>query len=124
MNTDLIKSKTDKLTVLAENSLNKIRSNFGISARVTDIWTILPSILLDQKQFDILDLHFVVNGDFDSYLINELVSFKKGESVNFTKIKEKLIEIGDFTTKELLSLKESFADEVIWGFYKYVDSPF
>lgn len=124
MSTDLIKNKEDELTVLASNAVNNIRKNFGLSTRITDIWTVLPRVLLDQKQFDIVDLHFVMNGDFDAYLVDELISFKRGDNVDFTNIKNKLLEVGDFTTSELLSLKNEFADEAIWGFFKYVDSPF
>lgn len=124
MNTDLIKNKEDELTVLASNAVNNIRKSFGLSTRITDIWTVLPKILLDKKQFDIVDLHFVMNGDFDAYLVDELISFKKGNSIDFTNIKNKLLEVGDFTTSELLSLKNELADEAIWGFFKYIDSPF
>lgn len=99
-----------------------VKQNFGCSVRISDAWVVIPKILGLDK-FQILDLKFVINGDFDAFLIGALISFKNGELVNFTGIKNKILEIGDFTSGEQLLLLEDFTEEFIWGYFHFLEFP-
>lgn len=118
----LEKTKNDELSLNASTAKEIIRLNFSYLVRISDIWVVLPKILGLDK-FQNLDLRYVVNGDFDAFLIDALISFKKGESVNFTEIKNKILEVGDFSSDERLLLLEDFAEEFIWGYFHYLEFP-
>lgn len=118
----LVKTKNDSLSLNASIAREKIKSEYGCCVRITDIWVVLPKILGIDK-FEIIDLKYVFNADFDAFLINALISFKNGEGVNFTSIKEKLLSVGDFTADELLLLAEDYVEEFIWGFFHFLEYP-
>lgn len=118
----LVKTKNDTLSLNASMAREQVKTMFGCCVRITDIWTVLPKILGLEK-FEIIDQKYVFNADFDAFLIDALISFKDGEGVNFTSIKEKLLRAGDFTTDELLLLAEDYVEEFIWGFFHFLEYP-
>ena len=64
---------------------NVIDTKFRYSARISDIWALIMTGF-GLQQFDILEPQFYNNGEFESKLINYLISWKNGEDIDFSDI--------------------------------------
>lgn len=113
-----ITKKTDNTeytytTLLVEDL---IKSKYGYTARITDIWKLLAASISLEK-FEILDPKNYMNGPFESYLIDEYIKWINGKEVNFTDIYEAILKVGDFTQSEKLALSSCNIEERLLGIF-------
>lgn len=113
----LIKNRKDKnYTEIVESVYPMLLREFKYFSRITDIWTLLARSFGLEK-FELVDTRFFQNGEFESYLIDNLISWNRGEDVNFTDISDAIKLVGEFTGKERLMFDHGDIDERLWAIY-------
>lgn len=113
----LLKNKNSSdFTEAARSTYNIIKSKFGYTARITNIWELLQSSL-GIEEFEILDTRFYNNVEFNSYLIDQQIEWLAGKDLDFGDIVEAILTVGEFTQEEKRLLKDSRTEEILWGIF-------
>ena len=99
---------------------NVIDTKFRYSARISDIWALIMTGF-GLQQFDILEPQFYNNGEFESKLINYLISWKNGEDIDFSEICELVLSVGDFSKAEKLMFGNNNLEECLWAIFMVID---
>jgi len=110
------KSKDNEYSYTTLSVKDLIKSKFGYTARISDIWSLLATSISLNK-FEILDPRYYMNGPFESYLVDEYIKWNNGEEVNFTDIYESILNVGDFTQSEKLTLNSCNIEERLLGIF-------
>jgi len=92
------------------------------SLRITDIWKLLL-LAFDLKEFELIDLRLINNGQFESYLIDQQIAWMNGENVNFTDIYNAILTVGDFTANEKLIFNSGNFEERLWAILLVIVDP-
>ena len=119
----MIKTKND--TDYSETTRQVYRilsSKYGYSIRVSNIWELL-AVSLGIPEFEILEPKLYQNGQFESYLIDQYISWRQGDPVNFTNIALSVLEVGDFTGSEKLLLSQEELENRLWAIYLCLIDP-
>lgn len=119
----LIKNKncTDYTGIVI--SVYKILSlKYGYTVRISDIFQLLKDSF-GIKDFEIFDPMYCNIGQFESYLINELIDWQKGLDVDFSDIYRAILTIGDFTESEKDMFRYGNIEERLWAIYLVVSNP-
>ena len=99
---------------------NVIDTRFRYSARISDIWALIMTGF-GLQQFDILEPQFYNNGEFESKLINYLISWKNGEDIDFSEICSLVLSVGDFSKAEKLMFGNNNLEECLWAIFMVID---
>jgi len=119
----MIKTKTD--TDFSETTRQVYRilsSKYGYSIRVSNIWELL-AVSLEIPEFEILEPKLYQNGQFESYLIDQYISWRQGNPIDFSKIASSILEVGDFTGSEKLLLSQEELENRLWAIYLCLIDP-
>ena len=89
--------------------------DFGITSisRLIEVIAVTFSV----KDWDYYDPKSMMNGEFDSYLLDKLGDFFYDKEVDFEEVKEKILEYGDFSIAEKSMFKPGKLEERIWGIF-------
>lgn len=94
----------------------QIKNRWGYTARI--------SLLLEMIQFsygikewELLDLRNINNGDMESKWMDSLINYSKGEKVDFGEIWENIKKEGMFSTRELNLIETGEIDLRLWAIY-------
>lgn len=118
-----IKNKNSKdYTDITKSIYNILASEFGYTARISDIWKLL-AIACGIKEFELLDFRLYLNGPFESYLVDQLIDWQRGEDIDFTDIKDSILRVGDFTSSEKTILNEGDIEERLWAIFLCICDP-
>ena len=119
----LIKTKDDTdYTDTVKRTFYLIKEDFGYTARLSNIWTLLLRPLgLDE--FEILTPELYNNDSFLSFLIDKQQDWMEGKEVNFNEIYEALLTVGDFTQKEKFLMEKAGIEEILWGIFIEICDP-
>lgn len=93
---------------------------YGYTARITRMWEFLCDIIYS-PHFEILDTT-TVDPMFDSYLVDRFVEWNEGKDIDFSEIKDKIFEYGDFTVVEKQKLEDKI-EYKLWGIFLAVSNP-
>ena len=99
---------------------NVIDTKFRYSARISDIWALIMTGF-GLQQFDILEPQFYNSGEFESKLINYLISWKNGEDIDFSEICALVLSVGDFSKAEKLMFGNNNLEECLWAIFMVID---
>jgi hypothetical protein len=100
---------------------NLIVEKYGYTARITRIWELLCDAL-SIEEFEILDPKDI-KPEFESYLVDQYIDWKRGRDVDFSLIKEAILIAGEFTGKEKLLLDQDDVEEKLWGIFLAISDP-
>ena len=110
------KSKNDtdynNITVFVNNM---IIDKYGITARITRIWEFILNIL-SLDEFSFLDMK-TINPLFESWLIDNFIDWSNGKEVDFSEVRQSILNAGSFSSKEKLLIDQDEFDEMLWGIY-------
>jgi hypothetical protein len=109
-------------TDTTRSSYKIISHKFGYSARITEFWTMLPMVY-GKQEFEILDLRTPGIIEFESYLLNELINWKKGLSVDFDYMEKRILDFGEFTGLEKLMFSSGDMQERLWAIFLCLSNP-
>lgn len=119
----MIKCRTDKDFSGTVKSVYKLlRHKYGYTIRISNYWTLLSDSLGIEK-FELLDFKALMNGEFETYLINNQIRWSKGEPVDLGDIVKKTLEIGDFTRTEKEYFESGEVEDRIWAIYLAICNP-
>lgn len=90
--------------------------------RITDFWRALSTVF-GVKEFEILDLKSPQAVKFESYLMDTLIEWMKGEAIEFGDIEEAIYSFDEFTEMEKLLFESGSLQERIWAIYIYLVDP-
>ena len=90
--------------------------------RITDFWRAL-SLVFGVKEFEILNLKSPHAIEFESYLMDVLIEWMNGESIEFGDIEDAIFTFGDFTEMEKLLFESGNLQERLWAIYIYLVDP-
>lgn len=119
----LVKNKdcTD-YTDVVKITYNRIRSVYGYTARITNIWEMLQKVFyLDE--FELLSPRLYNNASFESYLIDKQIDWMKGEDIDFGEIYSGILDVGDFTAEEKRMMVYEKIEEILWGIFLAICNP-
>lgn len=123
MESHLIKSKNDTdYPEYIKSICSLLRDKYGYAARITDIWDMLLTVF-SLNEFDLLDYKFNQNGKFYSYLLDQCILWRKGESVDFRDIYDAILVNGDFTKSEKMLFEGSDILDILWAIFITVNNP-
>ena len=86
----------------------------------------VPITFLDKynpEQFEILELKSPHTLEFESYLMDVLIAWMKGEPVDFGEVEKAVYTFGDFTEMEKLLFESGRIQERLWAIYLYLIDP-
>jgi len=110
------KSKNDtdynNITVFVNNM---IIDKYGITARITRIWEFILNIL-SLDEFSFLDMK-TINPLFESWLIDNFIDWSNGKEIDFSEVRQSILNAGSFSSKEKLLIDQDEFDEMLWGIY-------
>lgn len=119
----LIKTKNDKdFTQTVQYVYAKINNKYGVNARVSGIFEYLKEAF-DIQEFAAFDPVFCQNASLESYLVNEIINWNNGESIDFGEIKDALMLAGDFVGSEKLIFQQGNIEERLWGIFLAITDP-
>jgi hypothetical protein len=117
----MIKTKYDRdfpeATIMSYKTLKR-KGQF----RITDFWRALTTVFL-VKEFEILELKSPHTLEFESYLMDVLIAWMKGEPVDFGEVEKAVYTFGDFTEMEKLLFESGRIQERLWAIYLYLIDP-
>ena len=90
--------------------------------KITDFWRAL-ALVYGVKEFELLDLKSPHTTEFESYLMDVLIEWMKGDSIEFRDLEEAIYTFGDFTEMEKLLFESGNLQERIWAIYLYLVDP-
>jgi hypothetical protein len=118
-----IKNKNDNnYTGVTKSVYHILADRFGYTARISDIWELLR-YSFGIEEFELLNPRLYQNGMFESYLLDELIKWQKGEDVNFTDIYQAILTVGDFTGREKLMFDYGNIEERLWAIFLVICNP-
>lgn len=74
-------------------------------------------------EFEILNLKSSNVGEFESYLLDRLIDWKRGNPVDFGELEESILTFGDFTEKEKLLFSTGNMQERLWAIFLCLIDP-
>lgn len=92
------------------------------TARNNGITSITRLVEIIQKTFSIKEWDYhdprdIMNGEFDSYLLDKLSDFFYDKEVDFEEVVEMLLKYGDFSIAEKRMFKAGKLEERVWGIF-------
>lgn len=119
----MIKTKeSNDYTITTVTVFNSLKSKYGFSARLTDIWVLLREAFMIEE-FEILDPKMSFNGPLQSFLIDKQIKWMNGEEVDFKDIVDTILKVGDFTASEKRLFKDGNIEERLWAIMLAVTNP-
>lgn len=103
------------------SSYKLISDKFQYSARVSSIWELLLCAF-GMDEFLLLDNTKVINGNFESYLIDEIQKFNSGGEVDFNEIKNAIYTAGTFSKSEKILFESGDIESVLWAIFLLLSS--
>lgn len=119
---DFVKTKDSRdFSEVTRSVIDFLRLTYssGIVPRISDIFTLLKDSF-GIKEFELLDHRQIVNGPFESYVLDRYIDFLEGRPVNFTELFEDILKVGDFTAPEKTLLSEGNPEERLWAIFLVV----
>lgn len=116
------KTKDDKDYSDSFKTAYKILQRKNEILKITDFWRAL-SIVYGLKEFEILNLRSPHTSEFESYLMDVLIEWVKGDKINLSEIEEAIYTFGDFTEMEKLLFESENLQDRIWAIYTYLIDP-
>ena len=99
-----------------------LADKYGYSMRISDIWELL-AVSFGIPKFEILDPRLYQNGQFESILIYQYISWRQGNPVNFTDLANLILNTGDFTGLEKIILSQEELENRLWAIYLCLFDP-
>lgn len=99
-----------------------LRDKYGYAIRITDLWNMLITVY-SLDEFALLDYKTNQNGKFFSYLLDQCILWRKGESVDFRDIYDAILVNGDFTREEKIMFEGSDILDILWAIFITVNNP-
>ena len=118
----MIKKRTDTDYTETVIFSYKLLKHLGYSARISDLWKML-CIVFGINEFEILDLRSRNVSEFESYLFDKLIDWKRGNEVDFQEIEESIFTFGDFTGSEKIMLETGNLQERLWAIFLCLVDP-
>lgn len=118
----MIKTINDKDYTDTMRLSYKVLMNGVKFPKVTEFWRML-TLVFGLKEFELLDLKNSRVFEFESYLIDELIEWRKGNPIDFSEIKESVFTFGDFTEMEKLLMNSGLMEERLWAIYVFLVDP-
>jgi hypothetical protein len=59
----------------------------------------------------------VINGSFESYLIEKINDFKGDKGADFTEVKESVFKAGDLSHDELIMFERGEIEHALWAIF-------
>lgn len=123
MESHLIKTKDDTdYPDYVKSICIRLRDKYGYVIRITDLWDMLLTVY-SLDEFDLLNYQTNQNGKFFSYLLDECISWRRGDSIDFKDIYDAILINGDFTRSEKLLFESSDILDVLWAIFIIVNNP-
>lgn len=120
-----IRNKNQRIEDYTDNvkSVYKLlRGKYGYTLRISSFWKLLTDSL-GISEFELIDFRDIPNGEFENFLIEFQLKWMRGEDVDFSDIKDKVLEIGDFTRTEKELIIDGDIEERIWAIYLSICNP-
>ena len=119
----LVKNKeSTDYSEIVKDTYRLVRSSFGYTARIINIWDILR-LTLGIEEFEILMPEMYNNASFESYLVNKQIDWMRGEDIDFNEIYEAILVVGDFTSEEKRLMINRKLEEILWGIFLAICNP-
>lgn len=119
----LVKSQNDTdYPEYVKSICSTLRDKYGYTIRITDLWDMLITVY-SLDEFALLDYKTNQNGKFFSYLLDQCILWKKGESVDFRDIYDAILVNGDFTREEKIMFEGSDILDILWAIFITVNNP-
>ena len=99
------------------NVFNHLRQRYGYTLRISMILQFLKDIVLQKKEFDLIDLRVCSNALIESYLIDRLIDFRNNKETNFSEIYKKICSEYPFSSSEKLIFESINIEEKLWAFF-------
>jgi len=114
-------SSEEKLPLLTKETYNKIKDKFGNNIKVSDF----PLLLSEAygKKFDLFDKYTWNKAEFISYLVDRVLEFKSGKSLDLSQIHTDVLTAYDFTKEEKRTFLEKSIEEVLWAIFLLLNNP-
>lgn len=123
MESHLIKTKNDTdYPDYVKSICIRLRDKYGYVIRITDLWDMILTVY-SLEEFDLLDYRTNQNGKFFSYLLDECISWRRGEPIDFRDIYDAILINGDFTRNEKMLFESSDILDVLWAIFITVNNP-
>lgn len=95
---------------------------YSYRARISDIFQLLKDAF-GVSEFIILNYQQMNNAPFESWLVNQYISWKKGGEVDFIEIYKAILTVGEFTISERELFESGLVEERLWAIFMLIDNP-
>ena len=93
-----------------------LKTKYGYTLRISMLLQVLKDFL-GITEFTILDERISNNGPIESYCIDQFISWKNGNDVNFSELFRNIKKEYTFSGSEKLKLEEGNIEEKLWAFF-------
>lgn len=93
-----------------------LKTKYGYTLRISMLLQVLKDFL-GITEFTILDERISNNGPIESYYIDQFISWKNGNDVNFSELFRNIKKEYTFSESEKLKLEEGNIEEKLWAFF-------
>ena len=93
-----------------------LKTKYGYTLRISMLLQVLKDFL-GITEFTILDERISNNGPIESYYIDQFISWKNGNDVNFSELFRSIKKEYTFSESEKLKLEEGNIEEKLWAFF-------
>lgn len=113
----MIKRKADTdYSETAKIVYTLLSQKFRYSARVSYIWELLL-YAFNLEEYSNMNYKEVINGSFESYLIEKIDDFKGDKGADFTEVKESVFKSGDLSNDELITFERGEIEHALWAIF-------
>ena len=113
----------ENLTDTFKHTYIQVRDKWKYTARISEIMQMIK-YLYGIEEFDLLDFHTINNGEFESKLVDHLISYKSGHDIDFGNIWESIIKKTiPLTVREQNLIETGKIDERLWAIFTVVINP-
>lgn len=112
----IIENKLDNLPDITKNIYLKLKEKYGITARATRFLEMFK-YALQVDEWVLLDERLILNGQFDSYIIDKTYQFMNGGVIDTREIYDAILTAGDFVQSEKRMFESEQVDEIIWAIF-------
>lgn len=110
------------LPIETKYSFNLLKEKHGYTGRMSEFVKYLTEIF-GIKEFEFFDSYTWNKAEFLSYLLDRLIEYKNGKTLDMAQLHKDILVAYDFTRKEKRMFIEESIEKRLWGLFIYLNEP-
>lgn len=110
------------LPIETKYSFNLLKEKHGYTGRMSEFVKYLTEIF-GINEFELFDTYTWNKAEFLSYLLDRLIEYKNGKTLDMAQLHKDILVAYDFTRKEKRMFIEESIEKRLWGLFIYLNEP-